>query len=311
MLLHRLWVFGTALLALECLGPPLRAATLNLAERPTQLVITALPAQGGGAVEALTPSSLAVTQGDTQAQVVSVQPLTGETADLQLFVLLDDSSRSSALGLHFSELRKFFEALPPTTQIAVGYMRNGTFITVEPFTSKHAAAANSLRLPLDAPGINGNPYFALSSLVKHWPSTEQVTRRAVLMLTDGVDRYFGTPSIDDPYVDTAIRDAAKQEIAVYSIYLRGAGRYGRGLYTTDFAQSRLLQVAEQTGGYAYFEGLTNPVTVAPFLSDLQLRLASQYRITVTGLQGTGLQSINVRSVVPDIKVTAPERVYLP
>ena len=88
------------------------------------------------------------------------------------------------------------------------------------------------------------------------------------------------------------------------------GHLKRWFYTAD-VRERLLQVAEQTGGYAYFEGLTNPVTVAPFLSDLQLRLASQYRITVTGLQGTGLQSINVRSVVPDIKVTAPTRVYLP
>src|ERR1700761_2160989 len=52
-------------------------------------------------------------------------PLRGSRADLQLMILLDDSSRGS-LGLQLNDLSKFVNGLPPTTQIAIGYMRNGT-----------------------------------------------------------------------------------------------------------------------------------------------------------------------------------------
>jgi hypothetical protein len=308
---RRLLVFGTAILAVAAIGPQISQATLKIAEAPVQMVITALPAHGNGPVERLTPGDISVLQGDTRGEVLSLQPLTGVMAAEQLVVLLDDSSQSASLSVHFNELRPFLEKLPATTEVAVGYMRNGTVLYVQPFTKDHDAAANSLRLPLGVPGVNGSPYFSLSDLLGHWPSKNPAQRRDVLMLTDGVDRYFGTSIIDDPYVDAAIRDAAKQKVAVYPIYLFGAGGYGRGLYTRTFAQSRLLLLAQQTGGYAYFEDFTNPVTIAPFLSDFDHRMANQYLISVAGLHGKGLQTVKVVSERPDVKITAAERVYLP
>jgi hypothetical protein len=122
------------------------------------------------------------------------------------------------------------------------------------------------------PGVNGSPYFALSDLVKHWPSKQANRRRAVLMLTDGVDRYFGSATRDDPYVDAATKDALKKSVMVYSIYLQGAGLSGRNGWLTNVAQSRLMEVSQETGGYAYFQGFTDPVTISPFLNDLQDRL---------------------------------------
>ncbi len=311
MNVHRLLVLGTAALVPIAIDPEFAAATLNVAPAPVQMVITALPAHGKSPVEPLTPSALAVLQGDTRTQVTSVEPLTGDRSDMQMVILLDDSTRSASLTLHFSALRSFLKGLPPTAEVAVGYMRNGMGPLVQPFTLNHEAAANSLHVPLSVPGSNGSPYFALSELVQHWPSKKPAPRRVVLMLTDGVDRYFDNSMIDDPYVDAAILDAAKQGVAVYAIYLRGAGGGGQGAWTMDFAQSRLSIMAEQTGGYAYFEDFTDPVTIAPFLGDLQARLSNQYRITVAGLHGRGLQAVKVRSELPGVKITAPERVYLP
>lgn len=308
MNVHRLLVVGVAALAAAGIGPVLASTR---PESPVRMVITALPANGNLPVQSLTPSNLTVLQGNNPAEIVSLERFAGDQSGVQLYILLDDSSHSSSLTLHFSELRPFLKNLPADTQVAVGYMRNGTAILAQAFTLDHQAAAKSLRAPLAVPGLNASPYFALSDLVKHWPSAQPAPRKVVLMLTDGVDRYFGTSMMDDPYTDSAIRDALSHGVAVYSIYLRGSGVYGRGAWTKDFAQSRLQQVAEQTGGYAYFQDFSDPVTIAPFLSDFQNRLANQYVITVAGLHGHGVLEVKVRSELPSVKVTGPVRVYLP
>jgi hypothetical protein len=271
----------------------------------TQMVITVLPAS-----ESLEARDLTVMQGNTRAPVVRLQRLAGDLADMELFLLLDDSTRSSSLGIQLPELKTFLQSLPATTQVAVGYMRNGTFGLTQAFTSDHQKAAKNLRLPVAIPGENGSPYFALSDLVKHWPSKESTDRRAVLMLTDGVDRYYGAATMDDPYVDAAIHDALKQGVIVYSIYLRGAGLYGRGGWGTNLAQSRLNEVSQETGGYAYFEGFTDPVSVSPFLSDFHDRLENQYQVTIEGLNEKGVQPVKVRTELPGLKIQSPTHVYV-
>jgi hypothetical protein len=190
-------------------------------------------------------------------------------------------------------------------------MRNGTFALAQPFTTDRRTAAGTLRLPVGLPGENGSPYFALSDLVDHWPSQRTTGRRAVLMLTDGVDRYYTTAIPDDPYVDTAVHNALKKGVMVYSIYLRGAGLYGRGSWITNIAQSRLIQVSEQTGGYAYFEDFTDPVTISPFLRDLEDRLGNQYRVTIQALNDKGFPTVKLRTELPGLKISGPTRIYVP
>ena len=191
-------VTGMIAVALVAVNPGISASIPDAKGVSTQMVITVRPASGSSRAESLEAGDLKVLQGNTPAPVVRLQRLAGDLADMQLFVFLDDSTRSSSLGLQLPELKTFLESLPATTQVAVGYMRNGTFALAEAFTSDHQKAAGTLRLPLAIPGENGSPYFALSDLVKHWPSKQSTHRRAVLMLTDGVDRYYGTPTVDDP-----------------------------------------------------------------------------------------------------------------
>jgi hypothetical protein len=277
---------------------------------PAQMVITVLPGPGGSRPATLGAGDLIVLERNTRVPVVSLQRLAGDLADMQLFVFLDDSTRSSSLSLQLPELRTFLESLPATTQVAVGYMRNGTFALAQAFTVDHQKAAHCLRLPMAIPGENGSPYFALSDLVKHWPSQQLTGRRAVLMLTDGVDRYYGEAVLDDPYVDAARRDALKEGVMVYSIYLRGAGLYGRGIWATTIAQSCLIEVTEETGGYSYFQDFTDPVTISPFLKDLQDRLDNQYQVTIEALNGTGVQPVKLRTELPRLKIEGPTHIYV-
>jgi len=291
-------------------GVALASSLPNTTPVPTQMVITVRPANGHAAQQNVDARDLTILQGHTRASIAHVQRLAGDFADMQLFILLDDSTRSSSLGVHLPELRAFVASLPASTQVAIGYMRNGTFGLGEPFTTEHDKAAAALRLPESIPGGNGSPYFALADLAKHWPSKEPADRRAVLMLTDGVDRYYGNSIEDDPYVDEAIHDTLKNRVMVYSIYLRGAGLYGRGGFTTNVAQSRLMEVSAETGGEAYFQDFTDPVAIAPFLTDFQDRLANQYQVTVDDLHGKGVQPVKVRTEAPGLKIEAPTRIYV-
>jgi len=303
-------VTGMIALALVPANPGISATIPNTTGVPAQMVITVRPAHGGSRPASLEAGDLMVLRGSTPEPVVCLQRLAGDLADLQLFVFLDDSTRSSSLSIQFPELKTFLESLPPTTQVAVGYMQNGTFAMAQAFTADRQKAVSALRLPMAIPGENGSPYFALSDLVKHWPSKQSTGRRAVLMLTDGVDRYYSAAIMDDPYVDAAIHDALKDGVMVYSIYLRGAGLYGRSDWVTTVAQSRLIEVSQETGGYAYFQDFTDPVTIWPFLNDFQDRLENQYQVTIEALNEKGVQPVKLRTELPGLKIQGPTHIYV-
>jgi hypothetical protein len=306
------WYQVTAItgLALVAAKPGISATLPDITGAP-QMVVTVLPGRGGSRPDNLAPGEISVTLDKTPAPVVRLQRLTGELADMQLFVLLDDSSRSTSLSVHFKELRNFFNSLPSTTQVAVGYMRNGSFVMAQDFTADHENVSAALRLPMAQPGVNGSPYFSLADLVKHWPSSQPTGRRAVLMLTDGVDRYYGSADLDDPYMDEAIHDALKHGVMVYSIYLSGAGQYGRRGRPLVFGQSHLIEVGEETGGYAYFEEFRDPVDIEPFLKDLRDRLDNQYQVTFGAVKEKGFVPVKLHPESQALKVTAPTRVYVP
>ncbi len=305
---------GMMITALIAASPDMRASPPTATAVPAQLVqmvVTVQPAHKGGSVpNDLQARDLTVLQGNAPVSVVRAQRFAGDLADMQLFVLLDDSTRTSSLSLHFPELRMFLKSLPATTNVAVGYVRNGTLALPQGFTADHEKAADALRLPLAIPGVNGSPYFGLSDLVKHWPSKEPAGRRAVLMLTDGVDRYYDTEFVEDPYVNAAVQDALKNGVMVYSIYLRGAGFYSRSDVATNFAQSRLSEVSQETGGYAYFDGFTDPVTITPFLNDFRDRLDNQYAVTFEALNEHGVQPVKLRTELPGLKIECPSRVFV-
>jgi hypothetical protein len=299
------------MLALVAAIPGISASLPDTTGVAPRMVVTVLPGAHGSRPDNLGQGEIAVLQGKTPLPVVRLQKMAGDLADMQLFVFLDDSTRSSSLGVHISELKSFFNALPATTQVAVGYMRNGAVAVAQDFTSDHQKAVDALRLPMGTPGVNGSPYFALSDAVKHWPSKEATGRRVVLMLTDGVDRYDGSMDLDDQYMDAAIHGALKQGVTVYSIYLRGAGLYGRSGRVTNSGQSHLIEVSQETGGYAYFEDFRDPVQIAPYLDDLRDRLDNQYRVTLAAITDKGIHPVKLRIESPGLKISGPTRVYVP
>ena len=207
----------------------------------------------------------------------------------------------------------FLTSLPPNVAVAVAYIENGAPHFLSPFTTDHAAAAGTLRLTSSPPGANSDPYFALQALVDGWPSREAGKRHEVVMISDGVDPYFGLRyDPENPYVTKATSDAQKRGVVVYSIYYKDRGRADRLGIAINSGQNYLIQMSEATGGEAYFIGFENPVSFVPFFTQISRNLMNQYElgVSVPAKVKDGLQSLKVKVNAPNTKTMAPADIFI-
>ena len=243
---------------------------------PVRMIVT-VEGRRGAEVPAVSANDVMVLEGKDRDAVTDWVPAQGEHAGLELFILIDDSSGRS-VGTQLSDIHKFIDGQPGSARIGVAYMQNGTARIVQDLTTDHAAASKALRLPLGVAGANASPYFAFSDLMKRWPKSDN--RREVLMVTDGIDLYYGSGDLQDPYLSAAIDDAQKGGVQVSAIYSPGVGHFGHSYWLTYWGQMYLAEMADRTGGEAYYIGMTGPpVAFAPYLDDLAERLNHQYILT--------------------------------
>ena len=167
-------------------------------------------------------------------------------------------------------------------------------------------AAKALRLPLGDAGASGSPYFSLVDLIKRWP--EGPVRREILMVSDGIDR-FGGGGPSNPYVDSAIEEAQRAGVIIYSIYSPGMGHYGHSFWRMNWGQNYLSQISDETGGESYYLGFGAPVSFAPYLDDLNHRLTRQYLLTFLAKpeRKAGFQQFKLRTEVPNAELVAADR----
>jgi len=276
---------------------------------PTHLVVT-VEAHHGSNVAEINRDEVMVYEGHDRDTVTEWIPAAGDHAGLQLFILIDDSS-STNLGTQLDDIRKFIDGQPASAKIGVAYMQNGIARVVQDLTDDHAAAAKSLRLPMGLAGANASPYFSLSDLVKRWPPS--TARREVLMITDGIDRYYGTGDLQDPYLQEAIDDAVRAGILVSAIYSPDAGHFGHSYWASYWGQMYLSELAEKTGGEAYYIGFTGPpVALAPYLTELADRLTHQYFLTFVAkpVKKAEWVQVRLRTEVPKVDLVSAHRVWV-
>lgn len=275
-------------------------------ETPARLVVS-VEAKHGSNVPTLQREDVMVYEGHERDKVVNWVPAQGNNAGLELFILLDDSS-SISLGSQLEDIRQFIMAQPPSTFVGVAYMQDGIARVAQDPTSDHAAAAKSLRLPLGIRGVNASPYFSLSDLVKRWPVDNN--RHEVVMVSDGIDLYYGENDLLDPYLQTAIDDSQRAGVVVFAIYSPGVGHFGHSYWSTYWGQLYLARVAEETGGESYYIGMTGaPVSFIPYLDQVNHQLGRQYWVSFIPKpqKKTGLQSIRLMTEVPNAELVSANR----
>ena len=310
-------IFSAAILALA-LGmislPALAAAhkpDSTSGDVPVRMVVT-VKAHHDGQVPAVSADDVKVYQRDKRDAVTSWLPLQGDRAGLQLYILIDDTSRDS-VSLQFKSIAKFIEDQPDTTAIAIGYMRNGTVATVQELTKDHALAEKALRLPLGASVGYTSPYLSLSELMKKWPETAD--RREILMITSGIDPLgggFSSSPYNNPYLQEAFDRAQRGGFIVYSIYTPGSGVPSRG-FRTQLQQSGLDLLAQKTGGDTYYLGFGAPVDFTPYLDDVSYCLKHQYELTFLAKGSSKkptLEPVKVKTEMPNMGLTTAEDGYV-
>src|SRR5258708_9139744 len=188
---------------------------------PVRIVVT-VEGQKDHAPPNLAPHDVLVYLDNERMRVTDWTSVQNDRTGLQLWLLIDDGT-DTALGTQLEDLRRFVVEQPSTTQVGIGYLRNGTVQVEQKPTGDHALAAKTIRLPLGQPEISASPYLALIDLIQKWPSADQA--REVLMITSGIDPDYG-PGPSNPYLDRAIHAAQRAGVVVHSIYFSSAGHLG-------------------------------------------------------------------------------------
>jgi len=301
------------------------------------LVITDEAANSDKEVPTLQSGDVKVKQGKNFLQVNQVIPAKGDSAALQLFILIDDTV-GSAIGNDLNDIRDFINAQPASTVIAVGYMANAAVNVVQNFTADHDLAAKAIRLPLGRLSTMDSPYLSLISLVKGWQ--QQNVRREVLMVTDGIDRlrgeqpagsrsgtnpgtrnsrlgpdfgpvYHSMPTMS-PDVNSASEISQRYNVLVYSLYALGVGRAARSSWDLQIGLSGLSKLADETGGDCFSLGTSSLVSFKPYLERLQKNFENQYFVVfqATPKGKGGLQRVNVATEVSNAEIAAPNNVWV-
>jgi hypothetical protein len=282
---------------------------------PVTMTVTASVADGKRMPD-MTRDDLVVRQGKSRLKVTEWVPARGDRAGLELFILIDDSA-DARFSLHYDDLRAFIMYQPATTLVGVGYMRNGTVQVAQNLTANHQLAAQALRLPVGFSGPLGSPYLSVSDLMRSWPVTGN--RREVLMITSGIGRGHDRHLLNwrmgyrqDPDVDTATRIAQRTGTNIFSIYTPGSAHTRYSQWALMNGQMNLSQLSDRAGGAAFYLGLHSPVTIQPYLSQLQRMFNNQYLLSFSAKAGKkpGLQTINLSTEVAGVDLTAHNSVWV-
>jgi hypothetical protein len=290
------------------------------------MVITEEAVREDSDVSPLGVADVKVLQGKTVRNLTQLIPARGESAGLQLFILIDDTL-DSRVGNNLNDLRDFINAQPASTVIGVGYMSNAAVNVVQNFTADHALAAKAVRIPFGRYSTMDSPYLSLISLVKGWP--QQNTRREVLMVTDGIDRLRGAqtgsrlgpnfgpafhsmPTMS-PDVNSASEISQRYNVIVHSLYSLGVGRAARSSWDLQIGLSGLSKLADETGGDCFSLGTSNLVSFKPYLDRLQKIFNNQYFAVFQVVPGKkpALQRVNFTTEVPNSELAAADNVWVP
>lgn len=276
---------------------------------PVRMIVS-VESRHGDEIPQIMREDVVVQEGHDRQKVTAWVPATGENAGLDLYVLIDDSS-SWTVGTQLAAARAFITQQPPSTFVAVGYMRNGTVETVQDLTQDHVGAAKSVRLPLGNSTGAASPYFSVQELLKRWQPNPSRPRREIVMLTSGIDLY--SPGSVDPYLDETIEQAQRAGIILYSIYAPGSGHFGHSYWRVSWGQNDLSRISDEAGGEAYDLGVVAAASFKPFFDDISRRLGHQYMLTFLAKpeRKSGMQSVKLSTEVANAELVSADRVYVP
>ncbi|HEV7683424.1 MAG TPA: VWA domain-containing protein [Pyrinomonadaceae bacterium] len=226
---------------------------------------------------------------------------------INLMVLIQDDVVAS-IGLETKALAEFIRQLPRGSRVSIGYLRTGSLQVRQKFTSDLEKAAKSLRGPMGVSSVAPyNPYIEVIEAAKRFDA-QPTGRRAILLVSDGLDVSHGADSSNPSQsvdLQRAITEAQRRSVAIYSIYAPTAlTDTGGGLVAN--AQSSLQKLSDETGGQAFFQGFSAPVSFDPFIKQINTALDRQIALTYLSTHPKkGFHRVKITSSTPNVEIHYP------
>src|SRR5437660_3872356 len=199
-------------------------------------------------------------------------------APLNIAILIQDDLISS-VGGEIRTTADFIRSLPNGSRVMVGYITAGTLQVRQPFTTDLDKAARSLRIPVASTSASPfNPYIEVIEALHHFDASWK-GRNALLLISDGLDVSRGFDSSAAGHtidLERAIREANSRQVAVYSFYAPSVGLTSHSALAANYGQSSLNRISDDTGGRAFFQGMTGFVTFNSYFDRLRAALNAQY-----------------------------------
>ena len=299
---------ATLLASLACLLPAGHFAAQGARRGPVRSVTipvtVRLESEPQG--EEIRPLNLIVLE-DGERQEILATRSTADRSPLYLAVLVQDDLVPSVAG-EIRALADFIRRLPEGSQVMVGYLRAGSIQIRQKFTADRERAARALRIPSGSPTAGPyNPFAQVREAVKRFQS-QPLGRRAVVLVSDGLDVSRGldssrpSQSID---LQRSIDEAQRRSVAVYSIFAPTYGTESNRLLAGN-AQSSLARLSEETGGRTFNQIASAPVSFEPFLRQIEVRLARQIALTYLSTHaGKGFHRIKIETEIDDVEIGHP------
>jgi len=282
----------------------------NSATVPVTVTVTVLGINDTPAPE-IPQEDVTVHMGKDLPQVIGWERAQAQRGPLQLALLIDGNIRTGLIGQQLNDIANFIESQAPSTEVGLYYAEHGSAYAAAPFSTDHQKVAQALHLTLGLRnGESPSIYLSLSDLAKHWP-TAAGTRREVVVFGSGNDPL--NPGVEDPYAEESIDGVVNAGLTVHAIPIAGT-RYTFS-FRGEISADKLIQLSDETGGQTIGGELGAPVSLAPYLDQMNRILRNQYLLTFAAKapdkKDGELRYIQVRLEEHDVKVWAPKRVLIP
>ncbi|HXU07475.1 MAG TPA: VWA domain-containing protein, partial [Blastocatellia bacterium] len=210
---------------------------------------------GGKTLPLLRKDDFVIFEDNVQQDISYFEPV---TAPLHLVLLLDLSgSTEKKMKVLKKAAQKFVDSLKPTDTIAVaGFTRR--FFVISNFTTDHKLLKD--RIDDIKNRHSGTAYYDAMWSTLDLLEEARATRKAIVVLTDGVDNSLDHPNDEDLASKHSFSELLERveeaDATIYPIYLdteyetigRG-GRSGHDAYVT--ARKQLEALADQTGAVMF------------------------------------------------------------
>src|SRR5215216_5989290 len=248
---------------------------------------------------------LTISEDGEPQTIISVRSV-GTNSPISLAVLIQEDLPS--IGNEIKALADFIRNLPKGSRVMVGYLRTGSLLVKQKFTTDLERAAKALRPPSGFPSTSPyNPYVEVIEALKRFES-QPLGRRAILLVSDGLDISRGvdssspTQSVD---LQRAVNESQRRGVAIYGFYAPTLVAASNPALISN-AQSSLLRLSNETGGLAFFQGTGAPVSFEPFIRELDVSLQKQAALTFLSTHlKKGFHRIDVKSSTPGVRVAFP------